>query len=66
MVLKAKIALNEPGEEGTVHVNHIEEMPVSDSDLLFFIPIWTGNHTYTNWARKFQEVLEYYLKLDIM
>jgi len=39
MVLKAKVALNEPGEEGTVHVNHIEEMPVSDSDLLFFIPI---------------------------
>ena len=31
MVLKAEIALNERGEEGTVYVNHIEEMPVSDS-----------------------------------
>jgi len=38
-MLKTEIALNEPGEEGTVHVNHIEEMPVSDSDLLFLIPI---------------------------
>ena len=35
----AEIALNEPEEEGTVHVNHIEEMPVSDSDLLFLIPV---------------------------
>jgi len=48
MVLKAEIALNEPGKEGIVLVNNIEEMPVSDSDLLFFIPISTGNHTYTN------------------
>jgi len=32
MVLKAEIELNEPGEEGTVLVNNIEEMPVSDSD----------------------------------
>jgi len=39
MLLKTEIALNDPGEEGTVHVNHIEEMPESDSDLLFKIPI---------------------------
>ena len=25
-------SFDEPGEDGTVHVNHIEEMPVSDSD----------------------------------
>ena len=24
--------VDEPAEDGTVHVNHIEEMPVSDSD----------------------------------
>jgi len=32
MVLKAEIVLNEPAEYGIVHVIHIEEMPVSDSD----------------------------------
>ena len=25
-------SFDEPAEDGTVHVNHIEEMPVSDSD----------------------------------
>jgi len=32
MVLKTEIEFNEPAEEGTVLVNNIEEMHVSDSD----------------------------------
>ena len=38
----------------------------SDDQVKYLTPIWTGNRTYTNWVGRFQEVSEYYLKLDIM
>jgi len=43
MVLKAEIVLNEPAEDGIVHVNHIEEMPVSDSDEKHNTPLGLQN-----------------------